>query len=112
MALHVPTVRLSALAQVLLCVRGSRLTAALPAAVVPVDLNFDGQPEWLVPGGDGRLYCLEPGTPITEYWPSVDVAHGQPLVQVGEPVVADLDGDGAPEVPTHRPKCSDPRASL
>lgn len=65
------------------------------AAVAVADIDPDGTPELLVPGGDGFLYCLRLDGSLR--W-SVNVQLNLASVQVAEPVVADLTGDGSPEI--------------
>lgn len=62
------------------------------------DLNGDGKMEVIVEGltvfGDGRIYVMDAnGQPFSDAWPK---AVNQ-LVQ-GTPTIADLDGDGRPEI--------------
>lgn len=61
-----------------------------------VDLDWgDGITELIFPGADGFLYCTNNLGSVR--W-AVDVALGVPYLAITEPVVADLDGDGALEV--------------
>jgi hypothetical protein len=64
-------------------------------AVVAVDLADDARPEIISPAADGRLYAWSPDA--TELW-SYDYTGGAPRAGASEPVVADLNQDGRPEV--------------
>lgn len=78
-----------------LCLRNGACTGSATRGVAVADLDFDGVPELIFPGGDGFLYCTN--NKGTVLW-AVDVAQSAPNTDVTEPVVADLDGDGALEV--------------
>lgn len=64
-------------------------------AVVAVNLAGDGRPEMLSPAADGRMYAWGPDA--TELW-SFDYTAGAARAGASEPVVADLNQDGMPEV--------------
>ncbi|MBW2534737.1 MAG: VCBS repeat-containing protein [Deltaproteobacteria bacterium] len=71
-------------------------------AVVAVDIAGDERPEMISPAADGRVYAWSPDA--TELW-SYDHTGGAARSAASEPVVADLNQDGRPEVifATHGP---------
>lgn len=76
------------------CARGTACGLGTPGVAV-ADLDLDGTNELIFSACDGTLYCTDLTGAVR--W-SVDVAKGLASVAIPEPVVADLDGDGSPEV--------------
>jgi hypothetical protein len=70
-----------------------------PPGVVPspavVDIEGDLRKEIVTPAGDGRMYAFGPEPTLV--W-RYDYSRGQPLVNASEAAVADLSGDGRPEI--------------
>ncbi len=65
-----------------------------PAAVT-VNLQGDDRPEIIVSLNDGFLYTFDAGAHLL--W-RFNYMHGQAVMYASEPVVADLNQDGSPEV--------------
>jgi hypothetical protein len=70
-----------------------------PPGVVPspalVNIEGDARNEIVTPAGDGYMYAFGPEP--TLLW-RTDYAQGRPLVNASEAAVADLSGDGRPEI--------------
>ena len=70
-----------------------------PPGVVPsptlADIEGDERLEILTPGPDGHMYAFGPEANLL--W-RYDYSHGKPLMNGGEAAVADLSGDGRPEI--------------
>ena len=70
-----------------------------PPGVVPspaiVNIEGDGRSEIVTPAADGRMYALGPEP--TLLW-RYDYSRGRPLMNASEAAVADLSGDGRPEI--------------
>jgi hypothetical protein len=66
----------------------------VPAAVT-VNVQGDGRPEILVSLNDGFLYAFDADAQVL--W-RFNYTHGRPVMYASEPVVADLNQDGSPEV--------------
>ncbi|MCC6557182.1 MAG: VCBS repeat-containing protein [Polyangiaceae bacterium] len=68
--------------------------SGIPAPAI-ANVVGDARPEVVVSLNDGFVYCFSPdGQTLWRY----DVTHGAPKTFSSEPVVADLNGDGKPEV--------------
>lgn len=74
---------------------GANIVPTHPSAVV-ADLRDDPGLEILVPAYDGSVYAY--GAAGTELWHYTFGTSASPYIGAGEPVVADLNGDGAAEV--------------
>jgi hypothetical protein len=70
-----------------------------PPSVVPspalVDIQGDARNEIVTPAGDGYMYAFGPDRSLL--W-RYDYSRGQPLMNASEAAVADLSGDGRPEI--------------
>jgi hypothetical protein len=70
-----------------------------PPGLVPspalVDIEGDARNEIVVPAGDGRMYAFGPAPSLL--W-RYDYSRGEPLMTASEAAVADLSGDGRPEI--------------
>ncbi len=66
----------------------------IPAPTV-VNLTGDARPELIAPINDGKIYAVSPDGAIL--W-TFDYAKGQPKTYASEVTVADLNGDGVPEL--------------
>jgi len=70
-----------------------------PPGVVPspaiVDIEGDARNEIVTPAADGRMYAFGPEPKLL--W-RYDYSRGQPLMNASEAAVADLSGDGRPEI--------------
>jgi hypothetical protein len=64
-------------------------------APATVNLQGDALPEVVVSLNDGRLYAFDAGA--REIW-HFDFTHGKSVMYASEPIVADLNQDGSPEV--------------
>jgi hypothetical protein len=69
-----------------------------PPSVVPApslaDIQGDADLEIIAPSPDGRVYAVSSGSVLWSY----DYSRGEPLMYASEVVVADLNGDGSPEL--------------
>jgi len=70
-----------------------------PPSVVPsptlADIHGDSRPEIITPGADGHMYAFSPDRELL--W-RYDYSHGKALLNASEAAVADLSGDGRPEI--------------
>ncbi len=66
----------------------------VPAATT-VDIQGDARPEIVVSLNDGHVHAFDAGG--ARLW-KYDYTHGKPIMFASEVVVADLDGDGSPEL--------------
>lgn len=70
-----------------------------PPSVVPsptlADIEGDSRLEILTPGADGHMYAFSPERKLL--W-RYDYSHGKALLNASEAAVADLSGDGRPEI--------------
>jgi hypothetical protein len=70
----------------------------VPTSPSPAVAEIDGEPglEIVVPAYDGRLHAFRAGGEI--FWTYTFAATAPPYIGAGEPLVVDLNGDGAPEI--------------
>jgi hypothetical protein len=70
----------------------------VPTSPSPAVANIDGEPglEIVVPAYDGRLHAFHSNGEV--FWTYTFASAAPPYVGAGEPLIVDLNGDGAPEI--------------